>query len=90
MLKGRREMIERGIPRTSIEYAEICKTVRKLLRDDTREYNTMRVKEAVETGKGLKKATTKEEYKVMILSLKEERKHYYLYRKKFREMCRVQ
>ena len=52
MLKRRREMIERGIPHTNIEYAEICKTVRKLLRDDIREYNTMRVKEAVQTGKG--------------------------------------
>ena len=28
MLKRRREMIERGIPRTNIEYAEICKTIR--------------------------------------------------------------
>ena len=28
--KRRREMIERGIPHTNIEYAEICKTVRKL------------------------------------------------------------
>ena len=61
MLKRRREMIERGIPRTNIEYAERCNTVRKLLRDDIREYNTMRVKEAVETRKDLKKATTKEE-----------------------------
>ena len=43
----------RGIPRTNIEYAKICMTVRKLLRDDIREYVTMRVKEAVETGKGL-------------------------------------
>ena len=65
-------MIERGISRANIEYAEICKTIRNLLRDDIREYNTMRVKEAVETGKGLKKATTKEEYKLMIPSLKEE------------------
>ena len=72
MLKRRREMIERGISRGNIEYAEICKTVGKLLRDDIREYNTMRVKEAVETGKGLRKATTKEECKVMIPSLKEE------------------
>ena len=39
---------------------EIYKTVRKLLRDDIREYNTMRVKEAVETGNGLKKAPNKE------------------------------
>ena len=51
MLKRRREMIERGIPRTNIEYAEIYKTVRKLLRGDIREYNTMRVKEAVDTKK---------------------------------------
>ena len=50
-------MIERGIPHTNIEYAEICKAVRKLLRDDIREYTTIRAKEAVETGKGLTKAT---------------------------------
>ena len=72
MLKRRRDIIERGIPSTNIEYAEICKAVRQLLRDDIREYNTMRVKEAVDTGKGLKKATNKEECKVMIPSLKEE------------------
>ena len=51
MLKRRREMIERGIPRTNVEYAERYKTFGKLLRDDIREYNTMRVKKAVETGK---------------------------------------
>ena len=62
-------MIERGIPRTNIEYAEISKTVRKLLRDDIRECNTLKVKEAVETGNGLKKATNKEECKVMMPSL---------------------
>ena len=28
------------------------------MRNDIREYNTMRVKKAVETGRGLKKATT--------------------------------
>ena len=65
-------MVEREIPRTNIDYGEICKTVRKLLRDDSREYNTMRVTEAVKTGKGLKKATINEECKVMIPSLKEE------------------
>ena len=68
MLKRRREMNERGIPRTNIEYTEICKTVRNLLRDDIR--NIMGVKKAVETGKGLKKSTTKEEHKVIIPSLK--------------------
>ena len=65
-------MIERGIRRTNIEYAEIYTTARKLLRDDTREYNTMRVKEAVETGKELKKATTKEECNVLLPSLGED------------------
>ena len=29
-------MIERGILRANIEYTEMCKTVRKLLRDDIR------------------------------------------------------
>ena len=38
LLKRRREMIDKGTPRTSIEYAEICKTIRKLVRDDIREY----------------------------------------------------
>ena len=42
------------------------------MRDDIRENNTMRVTEAVETEKGLKKPTTKEECNVMIPSLKEE------------------
>ena len=65
-------MIERGIPRTHTEYAEICETIRKLVRDVIREYNTVRVKEALETGKGLKKASNKEESKVMIPSLKED------------------
>ena len=72
LFKRRREMIERGLPGTNIEYPEIRKTVRKLLRNDIREYNTMGVKEAVETGKGLEKATNEEECKVMIPSLKEE------------------
>ena len=58
LLKRRREIIEKGIPCTNTEYGEICKTVRKLLRDDIGEYNTMIVKEAVETAKSLKKATT--------------------------------
>ena len=83
-------MIQRGIPRANIEYAEICKTVRKLLRADIREYNTMRVMEAVETEKGPKKATTKEECKGMIPLLKEEDGSIITNREKlFREMCRV-
>ena len=82
-------MIERGIPRTNIEYAEICKTARKLLRDDIREYNTTRVKKAVETGKGLQMATTKEECKVMIPSLKEEDGSIIINVERILEVCRV-
>ena len=77
----------RGIPPTNIEYTEICKTVRKLLRDDIREYNTMTVKESVETGKGLKKATNKEECKVMIPSLKEEDGSIITNRERILERC---
>ena len=62
-------------------------TVRKLLRNDIREYNTMRVKEAVETGKGLKKATNKEECKVMIPSLKEEDGSIITNRERILERC---
>ena len=57
------------------------------MRDDIREYNTMRVKEAVETGKGLKKATTKEECKVMIPSLKEEDGSIITNRERILERC---
>ena len=59
-MKRRTDIVERGIPRTNTEYAEICKTTRKLVGDDIRECNTIRVKEALKTGKGLKKATNKE------------------------------
>ena len=64
--------IERGIPRTNIVYAEIVKTVRKLEREMTSGFNTIRVQGAVETGKDLGKTTYKEGCTVMILSLKEE------------------
>ena len=52
-------MIERGISCTNIEYVEICKTIRKLLRDDFREYKTVSQGSSGDR-KGLKKATTKE------------------------------
>ena len=43
------------------EYAEICKTIRKLFRDDIRDYNTIRVKEAV--GEDSRKSTAKKTVK---------------------------
>ena len=51
------------------------------------EYNTIRVKEAVETGKGLKRATNKEECKAMILSLKEEDRSIATNRQRILERC---
>ena len=87
LLKRRREMIDKGTPRTSIEYAEICKTIRKLVRDDIREYNTIRVKKAVETGQGLRKATNREQCRVMIPSLKEEDASITINRERIVERC---
>ena len=87
--KRRREMIEREIPRTNTEYAEYSRPIGKLVRDDIRDCNTIRVREAVETGNVFKKAA-KKEYKVMIPSLKEEDGSITTNREAiFREMCRV-
>ena len=61
--------------------------LRKLLKNDIREYNTMRVKEVVETGRGLRKATNKEECKVMIPSLKGEEGSIITNRKRILERC---
>ncbi|MEE4247402.1 MAG: reverse transcriptase domain-containing protein [Kangiellaceae bacterium] len=74
LLKKRREMTGKDQnAREKIEYIELCKTIRKKMREDIREYNTMRVKEAIENGKGLKKSvSTKDGCKVMIPSLKEQ------------------
>lgn len=48
LLKNRREMVSRGTTREDKEYAELCKTIRKLIRQDIREHNTLKIKEAVQ------------------------------------------
>jgi len=59
--------------RQKIEYSELCKTIRKRMRDDIREHNTVRVREAIESGRGLQKAgNSREGCKILIPSLKEE------------------
>ena len=55
-----------------IQYAETCKTIRKKMREDLREYNTLKVKRAVESGKGLKKANCEQGRKVLTPALKEQ------------------
>jgi len=70
MLKKRREL-KRENTRNEIEYAELCKTIRKRIRQDLREANTSRIREALETGKGLKKCTTSGGKKALIQALRE-------------------
>ncbi|XP_046863182.1 uncharacterized protein LOC124456919 [Xenia sp. Carnegie-2017] len=70
LLKKRREM-KRVTTREKIEYSELCKTIRKKTRQNLREANTKRIREAVESGKGLKKSTTGDGKKALIQALKE-------------------
>jgi len=74
LLKKRREMAGKDqSAREKIEYSELCKTIRKTMREDIREHNTMRIKEAIESGKGLQRAAnSKEGCRVLIPSLKEQ------------------
>ena len=74
LLKKRREMAGKDLSASEkIEYSELCKTIRKSMRDDTREHNTMQIREAIESERGLKKATnSREGCKVLIPSLKEQ------------------
>ena len=82
-------MIETAIPLTNMECAEICMIARKLLTDEIREYNTIRAKKAVETGKSLKKTTNKGECLIMIPSLKEEDGSITTKRERILERCAV-
>ena len=51
-------MVNTGTAKDNIEYTELCKTIRKLMRQDIREHSTLQIKEAVQTGKGLKRLPT--------------------------------
>ena len=55
----------------NIEYAELCKTIRKRMRQDLRDANTKKVKDAIETGRGLKKCTSGVGRKTLTQALKE-------------------
>jgi len=70
MLKKRREM-KRKTTRKNIKYTELCQIIRKNMRKDLREANMKRVKEAIETGKGLKKCTSGDGMKALIQALRE-------------------
>ena len=73
LLKERREMAKKDLNgQERREYNELCKTNRKRMREDLREHNTLRVKKAIESGKGLKRAKDKDGCKVLIPALKEQ------------------
>ena len=54
LMKKRREMKRLG-GNQNIEYREVCKTVRKKVRDDCRKYNTMMIAEQIRNNKSAKK-----------------------------------
>ena len=71
LLKKRREM-KKETTRENIEYTELCKTIRKKMRQDLREFRTKEIEHALETGKGLKKCSSSNVgSKSLIQSLKE-------------------
>ena len=55
LMKKLREMIENNTPRDHIEYVEICKTIKKKAREDTRKHNLDEIRETIEESKSLKK-----------------------------------
>jgi hypothetical protein len=59
MLKKRREMKQNATKYGNIEYAELCKTVRKKMREEIRNYNVQIVQKALTDNRGLKAASLK-------------------------------
>ena len=59
MLRRRREMKQNGTKYGKIEYIELCKTVRKKMREEIRSYNVQIVQKALTENRGLKAATLK-------------------------------
>ena len=87
-MKKRRNMKHTGTATNNIEYAELCKTIRKKTRDDIRQCNTNLVKVAVENNKGLKKALRKGNTgKTQILAMKDAIKNILINREKIIERC---
>ena len=51
LMKKRRETIENNTPRDHIEYVEICKTIKKKVREDIRKHNLDEIRETIEASK---------------------------------------
>ena len=59
MLRKRREMKQDATQYSKIEYRELCKTVRKQMREEIRKYNVQLVQKALTENRGLKSAKLK-------------------------------
>ena len=55
LMKNRRDMMENNTPRDHKEYEEICKTVKKKVREDIRKHNLDEIRVTIEASKSLKK-----------------------------------
>ena len=59
LLRKRREMKQQMKNHGIIEYTELCKTIRKKMREELRSHNTKIIRNAIDQGKGLKVAYMK-------------------------------
>ena len=59
LLAKRRELKRDLKMHGNIEYVELCKTIRKRMRDEVRQYNTRVIEKVIAQGKGLKAANAK-------------------------------
>ena len=55
LTKKRREMMENNTPRDHKEYEEICKTVKKKVREDIRKHHLDEIREPIVASKSLKR-----------------------------------
>lgn len=72
LLKKRRTMVNTGTNKDNIEYVKLCKTIRKKVREDIRDYNTKSIVQAVENNRGIMKVLERKEgSKKLIPAMKE-------------------
>ena len=72
LLKKRREMKPMLSKHGNVEYAELCKTIRKQMRNEIRNYNVSVVEKAISENKGLKAAIKSLHNRKHIVALKAE------------------
>ena len=69
----RRQMKRNGTPTDNIEYSEICKAIRRKMKEDIRKHDEKQIIEAIENSKSLKQARQKQRLgKSQLISIMEE------------------